>query len=61
MKSARFLTSVITILVLIAIDNKAPGAIAEYGDLMRAVVWTLILINGAQVCESVRDYLDAAA
>jgi hypothetical protein len=35
----------VTIFVLIAVDNKAPGAIAEYGLPMRSVVWGLIVAN----------------
>ena len=52
----RFCTSLVTVFVLIAIDNKAPGALPGYGDLMRLVVWSLIALNARQMYIQVVEY-----
>jgi hypothetical protein len=54
----RFLTSLVTIVTLIAIDNQASGAdgLTNYGDLMRLVVWALIALNAGQMYGQVVEY-----
>lgn len=52
----RFITSLVTVFVLIAIDSKAPGRIPEYGDLMRIIIWTLVALNTRQMYVQVVEY-----
>jgi hypothetical protein len=56
MNFARSLLSLVTIVVLVAIDNQAsgPDGLINYGDLMRLVVWSLIACNAVTIYEYVR-------
>lgn len=60
MKFANALMNMTTAIVLIAIDNQASGAdgLTNYGDLMRMVVWAIVIWNGARVAYFARDCME---